>query len=63
MEASRPVSDVRRARLRPIYLTDEEFESLHRSQADFLAVDHQIDVTHMDPTQQVRHVRALWTLT
>ena len=51
----------RRARLRPMYLTDEEFQMLHSTQEDFLAVDHQLDVTHMDSTEQVRHVRALWT--
>jgi transposase len=53
----------RRARLRPTYLTDEEFEALHRAQADVLAVDHQLDVTDLDRAEQVLHVRTLWKIT
>jgi predicted kinase len=52
----------RRARLRPTYLTDEEFEALHRAQADVLAVDHQLDVTDLDRAEQVLHVRTLWKI-
>lgn len=51
----------RRARTRPVHLTDEEFVMLHRQQSDPLAVDHEIDVTRLDRSAQLRHVRALWT--
>ena len=51
----------RRARTRKVHLSDEEFEALHRDQADPLAVDHQLDVTHLDQVELLQHVRALWT--
>jgi predicted kinase len=51
----------RRARTRKIYLTDEEFETLHRAQAEPLAVDRELDVTQLDQGEQLRRVQALWT--
>jgi chloramphenicol 3-O-phosphotransferase len=51
----------RRARTRPVYLTDEEFRMLHRQQAGPLAVDHELDVTRLDRSTQLRAVRDLWT--
>jgi predicted kinase len=50
----------RRARTRPVHLTNEEFEALHRDQPSLAPVDHRIDVTHMDRLQQLRQVRAIW---
>jgi hypothetical protein len=46
---------------RTVYLTDREFESLHLDQAPLLAVDHQLDVTHLDQAEQLQRVQALWT--
>lgn len=51
----------RRAGTRRVCLSDEEFETLHREQVDALAVDHQLDVTHLDQAEQLEQVRALWT--
>jgi hypothetical protein len=43
-----------------VYLTDQEFESLHLDQSAPLAVDHQLDVTDLDRAEQSQRVRALW---
>jgi predicted kinase len=51
----------RRARSRMVYLTDAEFETLHREQAEPLAVNDEVDVTHLDAVKQAELVRALWT--
>lgn len=51
----------RRAQSRNVYLTAEEFEILHVQQAGPLAVNHELDVTHLDQAQQTARVRALWT--
>ncbi|TQM64636.1 hypothetical protein [Humibacillus xanthopallidus] len=50
----------RRARTRKVYLTDEEFESLHHGQSAPLPVDHQLDVTDLDRAGQSQRVRQLW---
>jgi len=52
----------RRARMRPVYLTDEEFEALHENQPSLVALDHRLEVTHLDQAEQFRQVRAIWTL-
>jgi predicted ATPase len=51
----------RRARMRPVYLTDQEFETLHQEQSRLVAVDRRLDVTQLDHAEQVRQVRAIWT--
>jgi predicted kinase len=50
----------RRARTRRVYLTDAEFETIHRQQAQPLAVDHRIDVTCLDQGELLDRVRKLW---
>ena len=50
----------RRAGTRPVHLTDEEFEALHRDQLALAPVDQLLDVTQMDHAQQLREVRAFW---
>ncbi|WP_020580131.1 hypothetical protein [Actinopolymorpha alba] len=50
-----------RARSRPVYLTDEEFESLHRQQCTPLDVDLDIDVTGMAFQEQVETIRQSWS--
>ena len=44
-----------------VYLTDDEFETLHLEQAEPLAVNGEVDVTHLDAVEQEELVRALWT--
>jgi predicted kinase len=51
----------RRARTRPVYLTDKEFDALHQDQSALGPIDHRLDVTHMDQPAQLRQVRAMWT--
>jgi predicted kinase len=51
----------RRARMRPVYLTDEEFQALHENQPSLVALDHRLEVTHLDQAEQLRQVRAIWT--
>jgi adenylylsulfate kinase-like enzyme len=51
----------RRARTRPVYLTNEEFEALHQDQSGLVSVDHRLDVTQLDPAEQLRQVRTIWT--
>ena len=50
----------RRARQREMYLTGVEFEALHAKQSVPLAVDHQLEVTHLSLQEQSERVRALW---
>lgn len=50
-----------RARTRPVYLTDEEFEKLHRQQQHPLEVDDEVAVSSMTPDEQVAAVQAAWT--
>lgn len=50
----------RRASLRRVYLTSDEFQALHRQQADALDVDHELDVSALDLDAQVDEVRRLW---
>jgi len=58
-----PISEARRrARLRPMHLTEQEFEDLHALDADRnLRVDHVIDVGHLDVEAQTEAVRAVWS--
>ena len=52
----------RRAALRPVYLTDDEFEQLHRDQpSDAELYDHVIDVDGLDLAAQVAAVRGVWS--
>jgi predicted kinase len=51
----------RRATQRPVHLTDDEFDLLHRQQpADVQLYDHVIHVDPLDPAQQIEAVRRLW---
>lgn len=50
----------RRASLRTVYLTDAEFDALHRQQLEPLKVDHDVDVSRMGIDEQVQTVRRLW---
>lgn len=52
----------RRATLRPAYLTDDEFEQLHREQpAGVDLYDHVVDVDGLDLATQVAAVRRIWS--
>ena len=51
----------RRARTRPVYLTNEEFQALHQGQPGLVSDDHRLDVTQWDQTEQLRRVRTIWT--
>ncbi|HET7660464.1 MAG TPA: hypothetical protein VFK66_08750 [Oryzihumus sp.] len=51
----------RRASMRRVYLTPEEFEALHEVQVDDPpTVDVSLEVTAMTPAEQVEAVRDLW---
>ena len=50
-----------RARTRPVYLTEDEFETLHSQQRKPLEVDHEVVVSSMTPEEQVSAVQAVWT--
>ena len=51
----------RRARLRPMHLTEQEFEDLYAlDAASNLRVDHVIDVGHLDVEAQTEAVGAVW---
>lgn len=50
----------RRARLRKVYLTEDEFRSLHDQQAQLRGVDLVIDVTGLALADQVEAVRRAW---
>lgn len=49
-----------RARSRPVYLTEDEFETLHRQQRKPLEVDHEMVVSSMTPEEQVSAVHTAW---
>jgi predicted kinase len=52
----------RRATQRPVHLTDDEFELLHRQQpSDAQLYDHVIDVDGLDLAAQVAAVRDRWS--
>ena len=51
----------RRAAQRTVYITDAEFEELHRQQGDNLQVDHELDVADMGIDEQVAAVMKIWT--
>jgi predicted kinase len=50
----------RRATLRPGYLTEDEFDALHASQADDLGPDHILDVGTLTLDEQSDAVARLW---
>ena len=50
----------RRAALRPVYLTDEEFDTLHARQTDGVGADHLLDVGSLTLSEQVDAVTRLW---
>jgi predicted kinase len=53
----------RRARLRPVRLTEREFQDLYRlDAASTFPVDHIVDVADLDPDGQAEAVRRLWFL-
>lgn len=59
-----PAEARRRAATRPVWLTDEEFDDLHRADAaDPPAADHLLDVTGWSPAEQRAAVDALWAAT
>jgi len=52
----------RRATLRPVHLTDDEFEQLHREQpTDAELYDRVVDVDGLDVSAQVAAVRDCWS--
>ena len=52
----------RRAAQRPVYLTDDEFELLHRQQpSDARLYDDVVDVDGLDLAGQVAAVRRIWS--
>ncbi|HEU4545136.1 MAG TPA: hypothetical protein VFR88_02475 [Microlunatus sp.] len=52
----------RRATERPVYLTDDEFELLHRQQpSDAQLYDHVVEVDGLDLGAQVSAVREIWS--
>lgn len=56
------VDDARaRAATRPVFITDEEFELLHRVTATPPAVDLVLDVTAMTVSEQIGRVRSAWS--
>jgi predicted kinase len=50
----------RRASLRPVYLTEDEFDALHASQVNDLAPDHILDVGPLTLGEQSDAVARLW---
>jgi predicted kinase len=50
----------RRATLRPVHLTEDEFEALHAAQASDLAPDHILDVGSLTLDEQSDAVARLW---
>ena len=50
----------RRAALRPVHLTEDEFDALHALQSDGVAVDHNVDVELMTLADQSDAVTRLW---
>ncbi len=57
-----PDEAYRRARTRPIHLTEEEFSMLHAEDADrAVAADQHLEVTAMTPQEQLAAVLAVWS--
>jgi hypothetical protein len=50
----------RRATLRPMYLTEDEFDALHALHAKDMAADHTLDVELMSLAEQTDAVAQLW---
>ena len=61
MNAGNTVHRTDPAAQRTVYLTDTEFEELHRQQGDNLQVDHELDVADMGIDEQVAAVMKIWT--
>lgn len=54
----------RRATTRPVWLTEEEFDTLHRIDAETPPpADHHLDVTDYSPAEQQAAVEAVWAAT
>lgn len=54
----------RRATTRPVWLTEAEFDTLHRIDAETPPpADHHLDVTGYSPVEQQAAVEALWAAT
>ncbi len=52
----------RRAGQRPVHLTDDEFDLLHRTYpVDPALYDHVVDVDGLDLSAQVEAVRRVWS--
>jgi predicted kinase len=51
-----------RAATRPVYITDEEFDLLHRMTTTPPAVDLVLDVTDMTKEEQIASLREAWTI-
>jgi hypothetical protein len=52
----------RRARLRPVHLTEQEFDDLYRlDAADAFTVDHVVDVAGLAADEQAEAVRRWWS--
>jgi predicted kinase len=63
VELRLPLAEARRrARLRPVYLTEDQFDALHALQARDLAPDHILDVGPLTLDEQVHAVARLWTM-
>jgi hypothetical protein len=53
---------VRRARMRRVWLTDEEFRALHQADQDAPPpADHRLDVTALTLADQAAAVQTLWS--
>ena len=50
-----------RAKTRRVYLTDDEFDLLHRMVAVPPKADLVLDVDHLTQEQQIRTLRTAWT--
>lgn len=50
----------KRAETRPVYLTPEEFRSLHHQQRDFTGSDIRLDVTRLSAQDAAAHVKDIW---
>jgi gluconate kinase len=51
---------LRRARTRPVHLTDDEFRVLHTRQAEFAAADGRLDVTALSATRAAARTWEWW---
>lgn len=56
-----PLAEARRRdTLRPVYLTDNEFNALHASQANDSTSDRVLDVGHLSPDEQTELIARVW---